>query len=97
MWSCSSGNSLSLCLPVCDFAGYLVLKDLGFKVESYVASETCEDSVTVAMVNHDGKIFHVGDVRTITQEKVRPCTQRSRLPLSQVPLGWKCIDIALCL
>ncbi|XP_072304737.1 uncharacterized protein [Eucyclogobius newberryi] len=48
--------------------GFLVLKDLGFKVETYVASEVCGDSLAVAHVNHDGKIIHVGDARLITQE-----------------------------
>ncbi|KAM7405335.1 hypothetical protein PAMP_012604 [Pampus punctatissimus] len=48
--------------------GYLVLKDLGLKVEKYVASEVCEDSIAVATVNHEGKVIHVGDVRFITQE-----------------------------
>uniref|UniRef100_A0A087XZA5 DNA (cytosine-5-)-methyltransferase n=1 Tax=Poecilia formosa TaxID=48698 RepID=A0A087XZA5_POEFO len=48
--------------------GYLVLKELGFKVEKYVASEVCEDSVAVATINHDAKIIHVGDVRFISQE-----------------------------
>ncbi|XP_061591518.1 DNA (cytosine-5)-methyltransferase 3B-like [Cololabis saira] len=48
--------------------GYLVLKDLGFKVEKYVASEVCEDSLAVSTVSHDGKIIHVGDVRFITLE-----------------------------
>uniref|UniRef100_A0A8C4EE68 DNA (cytosine-5-)-methyltransferase n=1 Tax=Dicentrarchus labrax TaxID=13489 RepID=A0A8C4EE68_DICLA len=48
--------------------GYLVLKDLGFKVDKYVASEVCEDSIAVGTVNHDGKIVHVGDVRLITEE-----------------------------
>lgn len=51
-------------------SGYLVLKDLGFKVEIYVASEVCEDSIAVAMVNHEGRITQVGDVRFITQEHV---------------------------
>ncbi|XP_032376067.1 uncharacterized protein LOC116692137 isoform X1 [Etheostoma spectabile] len=50
--------------------GYLVLKDLGFKVEKYVASEICEDSIAVATVGHDGKIIHVGDVRFITEEHI---------------------------
>ncbi len=53
------------------FSGHLVLKDLGFKVEKYVASEVCEDSIAVTTVNHDGKIIHVGDARSITQEHVR--------------------------
>ncbi|MCJ8734989.1 hypothetical protein PDJAM_G00241590 [Pangasius djambal] len=48
--------------------GYLVLKDLGFKVERYIASEICEDSVAVGMVKHEGKIEYVNDVRTITRK-----------------------------
>ncbi|CAJ1084356.1 uncharacterized protein LOC117821083 isoform X3 [Xyrichtys novacula] len=51
--------------------GYLVLKDLGFKVETYVASEVCEDSLAVAAVNHDGKIMHVGDARFITEQHLK--------------------------
>lgn len=50
--------------------GYLVLKDLGFKVEAYVASEIDEESITISVVNHSGKITHVNDVRGITQEHV---------------------------
>ncbi|XP_071329252.1 uncharacterized protein [Trachinotus anak] len=50
--------------------GYLVLKDLGFKVEKYVASEVCEDSLAVATINHDGKIVHVGDARLITENDI---------------------------
>ncbi|CAG6021961.1 unnamed protein product [Menidia menidia] len=50
--------------------GYLVLKDLGFKVDKYVASEVCEASVSVGTINHDGRIFHVGDVRFITKERI---------------------------
>lgn len=47
-----------------------MLKDLGFKVETYVASEVCEDSIAVATVNLEGKVTQVGDVRFITQEHV---------------------------
>ncbi|XP_067228552.1 DNA (cytosine-5-)-methyltransferase 3 beta, duplicate b.2 [Chanodichthys erythropterus] len=50
--------------------GYLVLRDLGFKVEKYVASEIDEESVTISMVNHDGKITHVDDVKNITKEHI---------------------------
>ncbi|KAG7323123.1 hypothetical protein KOW79_012825 [Hemibagrus wyckioides] len=50
--------------------GYLVLKDLGFKVELYVASEVDEESTTVSMVNHNGKITYVDDVRGITKEHI---------------------------
>uniref|UniRef100_UPI003AAC113C DNA (cytosine-5-)-methyltransferase 3 beta, duplicate a n=1 Tax=Centroberyx gerrardi TaxID=166262 RepID=UPI003AAC113C len=48
--------------------GYLVLKDLGFKIERYIASEICEDSIAVGMVKHEGKIEYVNDVRTITRK-----------------------------
>ncbi|XP_029282589.1 LOW QUALITY PROTEIN: DNA (cytosine-5)-methyltransferase 3C-like [Cottoperca gobio] len=48
--------------------GYLVLRDLGFKMERYIASEICEDSITVGLVKHEGKIEYVKDVRTITRK-----------------------------
>ncbi|KAI4884077.1 hypothetical protein NFI96_030674 [Prochilodus magdalenae] len=48
--------------------GYLVLKDLGFKVERYIASEICEDSIAVGMIKHEGKIEYINDVRTITRK-----------------------------
>ncbi|KAM8864274.1 DNA (cytosine-5-)-methyltransferase 3 beta, duplicate a isoform 2-T2 [Spinachia spinachia] len=48
--------------------GYLVLKDLGFKIERYLASEICDDSITVGMIKHEGKIEYVNDVRTITRK-----------------------------
>uniref|UniRef100_A0A8C2KY53 DNA (cytosine-5-)-methyltransferase n=1 Tax=Cyprinus carpio TaxID=7962 RepID=A0A8C2KY53_CYPCA len=50
--------------------GYLVLRDLGFKVEKYVASEIDEESITVSLVNHDGKITHVDDVKNITKKHI---------------------------
>uniref|UniRef100_A0A9R1SMT9 DNA (cytosine-5-)-methyltransferase n=2 Tax=Cyprinus carpio TaxID=7962 RepID=A0A9R1SMT9_CYPCA len=48
--------------------GYLVLKDLGFKVERYIASEICEDSIAVGMIKHEGQVEYVKDVRTITRK-----------------------------
>ncbi|XP_062282462.1 DNA (cytosine-5-)-methyltransferase 3 beta, duplicate a [Scomber scombrus] len=48
--------------------GYLVLRDLGFKIDLYIASEICEDSITVGMVKHSGQIEYVNDVRTITRK-----------------------------
>ncbi|XP_041655746.1 uncharacterized protein LOC121517786 isoform X2 [Cheilinus undulatus] len=51
--------------------GYCVLKELGFKVEKYVASEICEDSLLVAEANHGRKIFHVGDARSITEKQLQ--------------------------
>lgn len=47
------------------------MRDLGFKVEKYVASEVDEESVTISMVNHDGKLTHVNDVKKITKKHVR--------------------------
>ncbi|XP_070824109.1 DNA (cytosine-5-)-methyltransferase 3 beta, duplicate a [Chaetodon trifascialis] len=48
--------------------GYLVLKDLGFKIERYIASEICEDSIALGMIKHEGRIEYVNDVRTITRK-----------------------------
>ncbi|XP_060931196.1 DNA (cytosine-5-)-methyltransferase 3 beta, duplicate a [Limanda limanda] len=48
--------------------GYLVLKDLGVKMDRYVAAEICEDSIAVGMIKHKGKIEYVNDVRTITRK-----------------------------
>ncbi|MGH0129017.1 UNVERIFIED_CONTAM: hypothetical protein FKN15_075400 [Acipenser sinensis] len=50
--------------------GYLVLKDLGFKVDRYIASEICEDSIAVGLIKHEGKIEHVDDVRSITKKHI---------------------------
>lgn len=47
--------------------GLLVLRDLGIQVERYIASEVCDDSITVGMVRHQGKIMYVGDVRNVTR------------------------------
>ncbi|XP_058265562.1 DNA (cytosine-5)-methyltransferase 3B isoform X3 [Hemibagrus wyckioides] len=50
--------------------GYLVLKDLGFKIDAYIASEVCEDSISVGVVRHEGKIQYVNDVRNITRKNI---------------------------
>lgn len=50
--------------------GYLVLRDLGFKIDRYIASEICDDSIAVGMVKHEGSIEYVKDVRTITRKHV---------------------------
>lgn len=62
--------------PVSTTPGYLVLRDLGFKVDLYVASEVCEDSISVGVVRHEGKIKYVHDVRDITKKNVRTKPQR---------------------
>lgn len=51
--------------------GYLVLKDLGIKVEKYVASEVCAESIAVGTIKHEGQIKYVNDVRKITKKNVR--------------------------
>lgn len=58
-------------IRVCMKSGLLVLKDLGIQVDKYVASEVCEDSITVGMVRHQGRIMYVGDVRNVTRKHVR--------------------------
>lgn len=68
LWSCLYVEILCVQL-----SGYLVLKDLGFKVEKYVASEIDDESITVSMVNHEGKITQVDDVRSITKNHVCMC------------------------
>ncbi|MGH0142634.1 UNVERIFIED_CONTAM: hypothetical protein FKN15_022792 [Acipenser sinensis] len=52
--------------------GLLVLKDLGIQVERYIASEVCEDSITVGIVRHQGRIMYVGDVRNVTRRHEAP-------------------------
>nr|XP_014350916.1 PREDICTED: DNA (cytosine-5)-methyltransferase 3B [Latimeria chalumnae] len=51
--------------------GYLVLKDLGFNIDLYIASEICEDSIAVGTVRHEGRIKYVHDIKNITRENVR--------------------------
>ncbi|XP_024918457.1 DNA (cytosine-5)-methyltransferase 3B-like [Cynoglossus semilaevis] len=51
--------------------GYLVLKDLGFKVDLYVASEICEDSISLGYVRHEGKIQYARDIRSITSRNIQ--------------------------
>ncbi|XP_031229131.1 DNA (cytosine-5)-methyltransferase 3C-like [Mastomys coucha] len=50
--------------------GYLVLKELGIKVEKYVASEVCAESIAVGTIKHEGQIKYVDDIRNITKEHI---------------------------
>uniref|UniRef100_A0A8D0HJH5 DNA (cytosine-5-)-methyltransferase n=1 Tax=Sphenodon punctatus TaxID=8508 RepID=A0A8D0HJH5_SPHPU len=50
--------------------GYLVLKELGIKVDKYIASEVCEESIAVGTVRHEGNIKYVHDVRNITKRNI---------------------------
>ncbi|XP_065846483.1 DNA (cytosine-5)-methyltransferase 3B-like [Oscarella lobularis] len=68
--------------------GYVVLKNLGFDIEKYVAAEIDCDAVRVSYVHHPD-IIHLGDVRKISRKKLKelgpfdlliggsPCTELS--------------------
>uniref|UniRef100_A0A8C8DCH8 DNA (cytosine-5-)-methyltransferase n=1 Tax=Oncorhynchus tshawytscha TaxID=74940 RepID=A0A8C8DCH8_ONCTS len=58
--------------------GYLVLKDLGFIIKRYIASEICGNSIAVGMIKHQGQIEHINDVRTITRK--HPAVTCTSLP-----------------
>ncbi|KAM8953350.1 DNA (cytosine-5)-methyltransferase 3A-like [Pelodytes ibericus] len=70
--------------------GLLVLKDLGIQVDRYIASEVCEDSITVGMVRHQGKIMYVGDVRNITHRHIQEWG-----PFDLVIGGSPCNDLSI--
>ncbi|XP_069461658.1 DNA (cytosine-5)-methyltransferase 3A isoform X2 [Ambystoma mexicanum] len=70
--------------------GLLVLKDLGFQVDRYIASEVCEDSITVGMVRHQGKIMYVGDVRNVTRKHIQDWG-----PFDLVIGGSPCNDLSI--
>ncbi|NWZ45247.1 DNM3A methyltransferase, partial [Brachypodius atriceps] len=70
--------------------GLLVLKDLGIQVDRYIASEVCEDSITVGMVRHQGKIMYVGDVRNVTQKHIQEWG-----PFDLVIGGSPCNDLSI--
>lgn len=58
-----------------------MLKELGIKVEKYVASEVCEESIAVGTVKHEGNIKYVNDVRNITKKNVRAASALTHLSL----------------
>uniref|UniRef100_A0A8C5I5Y0 DNA (cytosine-5-)-methyltransferase n=1 Tax=Gouania willdenowi TaxID=441366 RepID=A0A8C5I5Y0_GOUWI len=70
--------------------GLLVLKDLGILVGKYVASEVCEDSITVGMVRHQGRIVYVGDVRNVTHRHIEEWG-----PFDLVIGGSPCNDLSI--
>ncbi|XP_077369774.1 DNA (cytosine-5)-methyltransferase 3B [Festucalex cinctus] len=70
--------------------GYLVLRDLGFKVDQYIASEVCEDSISVGVVRHEGKIQYVHDVRNITRKNIHEWG-----PFDLVIGGSPCNDLSI--
>uniref|UniRef100_A0A673KR84 DNA (cytosine-5-)-methyltransferase n=1 Tax=Sinocyclocheilus rhinocerous TaxID=307959 RepID=A0A673KR84_9TELE len=70
--------------------GLLVLKELGIQVERYVASEVCEDSITVGIVRHQGHIMYVGDVRNVTHKNIQEWG-----PFDLVIGGSPCNDLSI--
>ncbi|XP_039604706.1 DNA (cytosine-5)-methyltransferase 3A isoform X1 [Polypterus senegalus] len=70
--------------------GLLVLKDLGIQVERYIASEVCEDSITVGIVRHQGRIMYVGDVRNVTRKHIHEWG-----PFDLVIGGSPCNDLSI--
>ncbi|XP_068433607.1 DNA (cytosine-5)-methyltransferase 3A-like isoform X2 [Clinocottus analis] len=70
--------------------GLLVLRDLGLQIDKYVASEVCEDSITVGMVRHQGRIMYVGDVRNVTRKHIEEWG-----PFDLVIGGSPCNDLSI--
>ncbi|XP_034051165.1 DNA (cytosine-5)-methyltransferase 3A-like isoform X3 [Thalassophryne amazonica] len=70
--------------------GLLVLKELGIQVDRYVASEVCEDSITVGLVRHQGRIMYVGDVRNVTRKHIQEWG-----PFDLVIGGSPCNDLSI--
>ncbi|XP_078275290.1 DNA (cytosine-5)-methyltransferase 3B [Rhinoraja longicauda] len=70
--------------------GNLVLRDLGFKVERYVASEICEDSIAVGTVRHEGRITYVHDIRNISRQNIHEWG-----PFDLVIGGSPCNDLSI--
>ncbi|XP_067097198.1 DNA (cytosine-5)-methyltransferase 3A-like isoform X3 [Osmerus mordax] len=70
--------------------GLLVLRDLGIQVDRYVASEVCEDSITVGIVRHHGRIIYVGDVRNVTHKHIQEWG-----PFDLVIGGSPCNDLSI--
>uniref|UniRef100_A0A671UZL2 DNA (cytosine-5-)-methyltransferase n=1 Tax=Sparus aurata TaxID=8175 RepID=A0A671UZL2_SPAAU len=64
--------------------------DLGIQVDKYVASEVCEDSITVGMVRHQGRIMYVGDVRNVTHKHIEEWG-----PFDLVIGGSPCNDLSI--
>ncbi|KDR23649.1 DNA (cytosine-5)-methyltransferase 3A [Zootermopsis nevadensis] len=68
----------------------VVLKMMGIKVEKYYASEVDKDAINVSKFNHGDRIEHIGDVETLSPEKL------SRLgPIDLLLGGSPCSDLSL--
>nr|XP_032817290.1 DNA (cytosine-5)-methyltransferase 3A-like isoform X1 [Petromyzon marinus] len=70
--------------------GLLVLKELGIRVERYVASEVCQDSINVGTVRHAGDITYIGDIRNLTYSNLQKWG-----PFDLVIGGSPCSDLSI--
>ncbi|XP_044014997.1 DNA (cytosine-5)-methyltransferase 3A-like [Aphidius gifuensis] len=70
--------------------GFLALNKLGLDVECYYASEIDPDAELVSLVNNGNLITRLGDVRNITEEKIRQI-----LPIDLLIGGSPCNDLSL--
>ena len=74
---------------MCSNVGYVALKNLGFNVEVYYASETNEDCINVTKANHPNEITYIGDVRKLT-----PDILKTFLPIDLLIGGSPCNDLS---
>ncbi|XP_071953679.1 DNA (cytosine-5)-methyltransferase 3C-like isoform X2 [Antedon mediterranea] len=70
--------------------GLLALKELGFQIKCYIASEVNEDAIKVSTVRHAEDIVHVGDVKNITKKQVKEWG-----PFDLVMGGSPCNDLSI--
>jgi site-specific DNA-cytosine methylase len=68
----------------------VVLKMMGIKVEKYYASEVDEDAITVSKHNHGDIIEHIGDIETLSAEKLSGIG-----PIDLLIGGSPCADLSL--
>ena len=72
------------------FAGMVVLKMLGIRVEKYYASEVDKDAINVSKHNHGSMIEHIGAVETLNTEKLS-----ALVPIDLLLGGSPCADLSL--
>ncbi|XP_064629302.1 DNA (cytosine-5)-methyltransferase 3B-like [Lineus longissimus] len=71
--------------------GKFVLDQLGFDVEFYFASEIDQDAINVTKMHHKDNVTHLGDVRTITVQKLNEIG-----PIDLLIGGSPCNELSLC-
>lgn len=72
------------------FAGMVVLKMLGIRVEKYYASEVDKDAINVSRFNHGSTIEQIGAVETLDTEKLSALG-----PIDLLLGGSPCADLSL--